>query len=82
MPINSLNTILGLRNNVSITVMEHYAGLDVVVGAAYYTSGKLIPLDGLNLTMSTDVAEFHWRANDLEVYLTKELQELLNKEIV
>ena len=81
MAINSLNTILGLRNNVSITVREHYAGLDIVVGAAYYTDGKLIPLDGLHLTTSNDVAEFHWKANDLTVYLTKDLQELLSKNV-
>jgi hypothetical protein len=67
-----------MRNNVAITVLEHYGDIDIVVGAAYYADKKIIPLDGLNLTLSTDVKEFHWKANDLSIYLTQELQYLIN----
>lgn len=80
MPTNSLNTILGLRNNVAIFVREHIGDLDVIVGAAYYANKNIISLDGLSLRLSTDVEEFHWKANVLEIYLTVDLHTLLNKE--
>lgn len=71
MQVSNLGSIIGLRNNIVISIYEYFGNMRLYVGGSYYANNRFIPIDKFMLKPDDQVSEFHWKANNLEIVLIK-----------